>query len=717
MFNRKKEDFVHDSDSEGSDLENHDLENSTNEINLNETDVRTSEDADVGRGRRTDSAGGRGIAERLRDVFRGDGEGDLLFREDDRENSILQWLQALDLQVIGACRADERLKPLLKLNVSNGVAEDRLLAHLSQHFEAAEVGMLARCLCVPLVSIRVGKVIKQGNLLNPTAIRGQLNLILLPSSDLHVSFAGDDGCNERLAVLNSTSESSEVSIEEIFADSSGRSFLVKLPGDQVSYFWCAEKSKSLGAELLGKMKDLLRTKPTLVQLTGISELRLDCFATHLRVYLFGSASATQSDSTCLDVTASEPPESDSSMLPLPLSSKSTRYRSVASHQAKSHSSLYQGSLSPRSNTFKDGFPRNSHLTRGGIRDKYRRRSDSLCTLSTEGPSLPATMNSCVTELSSSGRTGDELSQERREMPLSLPSTIGLSCIPSICPLPLCFPSQLPPPYSSSLLSPYYCWCPPCTSTLQYTVTAPNLPPLSSDSLSLPPLSSLLSVATRSSSSVIPPVKLPVDTSAQTLVPDPLFRFPLPVAPFMTIPSSQQLPTFTPFISDPIVHIPVVDVCSSGQGYLVSPTISTTISPLLPSLVNHSLIPETESVVEKGARDTLRLLISSTQTCPPLMEMLPAVFSGMDENIQCIPGNQPIDTLVNAGSRGLYVGTRDVDGFASSMSVIGIIPFPRAGKKDDDNTCNGTRSRNAQDENVLEDIGGRDYFEDREQLAD
>lgn len=87
------------------------------------------------------------------------------------EDRVLRWLQALDMQVLGACRGDERLKPLLKLDVSNGVAEDRLLAHLSQHFEPAEIGMLARCFCIPLVSIRVGKINKEGNLMRPTPIR------------------------------------------------------------------------------------------------------------------------------------------------------------------------------------------------------------------------------------------------------------------------------------------------------------------------------------------------------------------------------------------------------------------------------------------------------------------------------------------------------------------------------------------------------------------
>ena len=73
-----------------------------------------------------------GLTERLTDILVDQGDGDLLLQRNDREDRVLQWLQALDMQVMGACRADERLKPLLKLNASSGVAEDRLLAHLSQ---------------------------------------------------------------------------------------------------------------------------------------------------------------------------------------------------------------------------------------------------------------------------------------------------------------------------------------------------------------------------------------------------------------------------------------------------------------------------------------------------------------------------------------------------------------------------------------------------------
>ncbi|KAL0003863.1 hypothetical protein SO802_011424 [Lithocarpus litseifolius] len=73
-----------------------------------------------------------GLTERLTCILVDEGVQDLLLQHSDREDHVLQWLQALDLQVMGACHSDERLKPLLKMDASNGVTEDRLLAHLSQ---------------------------------------------------------------------------------------------------------------------------------------------------------------------------------------------------------------------------------------------------------------------------------------------------------------------------------------------------------------------------------------------------------------------------------------------------------------------------------------------------------------------------------------------------------------------------------------------------------
>ncbi|XP_058109257.1 uncharacterized protein LOC131252627 [Magnolia sinica] len=683
MVCSKKEDF--DGSAEGSDHENRAPEDVAE---IEGSDIGSSEPSDASPESRINASQEIGLAERLRDAFRGEGDVDLLIHQDGRQNGVLQWLQALDLQVIGACRADERLKPLLKLNVSGGVDEDRLMAQLSQHFEAPEVGMLARCLCMPLVSIRVGKVIKQGTLLCPTATRGHLNLTLLPSSDLRISFTGDDGCTERLAVLSTISESSAVVIEEISADSSSRSFLVKLPEGQVSYFWCSEKSTLIGAELLTKMKDLLRGKPSLAELTGISESRLNCFAVHLRAYLLGSTSATRLDPTVLPTTslttASNLPELDSNTQSPSTSSKPSRARLASSHLARSHSSLYQNGLSPRSNTFKEGFPRNSSsIIRSGAREKFRRRGDSHCNSSAvDNPPIASISNTSTIQTPLSETENNKCPEHSgycNHLPLSLPETLNGSPHPSsFSPLsyhhlPLSQVSTL----RSSLLSPYYCWCPPCTSSLQYTIT-PNLPSNTTESVSLPPLSSLLS-AGRSSSSWIPPTP-PIDLADMpsldfpSFLPDPLVRFPLPVSSFITMPSSQQIPTFTPLMSDPIVHIPVIDVCSSGQGYLVSagPAISTTISPPLPNLVN-SRIPDAESMVEKSARETLRLLISSTQSSPQLIEMLPAVLTNTDENILCI--HEKKHNAMISGSRGLYSGAQDIDVVTNSVSAMGFDFLP------------------------------------------
>lgn len=44
----------------------------------------------------------------------------------------LKWLQALDLQVVGACRTDERLQLLLRWNVLCFGSDGKLLAHLDQ---------------------------------------------------------------------------------------------------------------------------------------------------------------------------------------------------------------------------------------------------------------------------------------------------------------------------------------------------------------------------------------------------------------------------------------------------------------------------------------------------------------------------------------------------------------------------------------------------------
>ncbi|OIW04090.1 hypothetical protein TanjilG_00650 [Lupinus angustifolius] len=111
----------------------------------------------------------------------------------------------------------------------------------------------------------------------------------LRGSDIRLSFIGDDGKIERLFTLASKSQCAAVVVDEIPTDSSGRSFLVRTPHSRTLYFWCSEKSKLLGVELLAKMRDLMKRKASIAELSGISRSRLDCFASQLRAFLVGSA--------------------------------------------------------------------------------------------------------------------------------------------------------------------------------------------------------------------------------------------------------------------------------------------------------------------------------------------------------------------------------------------------------------------------------------------
>lgn len=83
--------------------------------------------------------------------------------------------------------------------------------------------------------------------------RGNLSLALLPTSDLRISFIGDDGSMERLATLSCEAQSTSLEIGEIYADKSGRSFLLRIADNMVHYYWCSEKSLLLGREMLRKV--------------------------------------------------------------------------------------------------------------------------------------------------------------------------------------------------------------------------------------------------------------------------------------------------------------------------------------------------------------------------------------------------------------------------------------------------------------------------------
>ncbi|TVU40161.1 hypothetical protein EJB05_13611 [Eragrostis curvula] len=525
-------------------------------------------------------------------------------------------------QLMGACRADERLRPLLTLNVSCSAADDRFISHLSQHFEVSEVGMLARCLCVPLVSLRVGKVQRRGDLLCPTATRGKLNLGLLPSSSMRLTFAGDDGYSEQLALLNNRCESEAV-IEEIPADTSGRSFQIRISQSKVYYYWCAEKSKEHGMELLTKMKNLLDGRPTLSDLTGISISRLDAFATHLHTYLLTSSIGDVKSLGSLNESPSTSRAHDLYLQPHPAVSKTSRFRASPVNATKA-SSCYQTRLSPRSGTFKDGVPRTS-CTKVVGKEKLKRRGEWSGASTAPIDANPLVSNSVTLDATDERSNADCARSIVTTVPLDLPPLF-----PSLPSYPLTT-RPLPEVYSEKQFKPYYCWCPPGPS-LQYSVTPLHLPATSVEPLPLPPLSALLSnelppssVSAKLDTTDLPSLNLP------SILHDPLLHLPLPTSSLVPLHGS-QVPTFTPLMSDPIVHIPVIDVCSAGQAYLVScgPSISSTV-PMLPGL---PLLPEAESLVERSARETLMRLIASTPSAngPHLANILPVVVPDFPENI-------------------------------------------------------------------------------------
>ncbi|XAR71953.1 hypothetical protein NMG60_11018415 [Bertholletia excelsa] len=562
------------------------------------TDEDSGADANANSGSSREGDGsviGTGLGERLRRIPVDEGNEDLLLQQGNRGNVFMQFLRSLNLQVMGACRTDERLKPLLKLNVSGDIAEDRLLAHLSQHFEPFEVGILARCLCIPLVSIRAGKINKHGTLFFPTSTRGNLNVTLLATSDLSISFIEDDGHTEILSTLSTGSQCSAVTVEEIMADKSGQSFMINTPDGEVFYFWCSEKSELLGKELLRKLEEILKRKPSLAELTGISESRLDCFATHLRTFVDSLAvnNSTQARSIIAQLCKSAQP--------LPSASNPTCSRHFGS-QSGQITPLYKDCLSPRSRPFKEG------LSQTSMPNHCRNRK------------LP---DASGVHLFSPNSGLESLGK------FSAPPFLGSSA------------SQLPS-VGPSLLSPWYCWCPPIASTLQYPVTCPQLHASLTESLPLPPLASLLSVPT-------PPLNV-------ADVP------PIDIPPLLPKPLSKQIPMFTPLVCDPIVHVPVIDVCSSGPGYLL--TTGPTMSIDMPSLCVKPLIPETESVVERGARETLRLLIgSSSQTNPQFLDV-PSVLRNTEKQ-----------SVVAAGSPGLCLGCKDVGALMSSIFAGELASLP------------------------------------------
>lgn len=415
-----------------------------------------------------------------------------------------------------------------------------------------------------------------------------------------------------------------------------------------------------------QMKDLLNRRPSVAELTGIDESRLECFATYIRAYLVGSAVCGTQPSVSSSVVIS-------TVSPLVNVSKKAQSSSISaskspqllggSSQAPKANSLYQADLI---SSFEEALPGSFLCSSSMTREKLK--------IGAENPLLAADISLTISQLpldTSHSVSGDIVKSVGSNINPFSPGfldSLGKLTIP-------------PSPNSVSqvsftaqpIFSPYYCWCPPGSSTSQQSLSAPEL--LSSN------VSALLTPSFLQS---------PPPTQSINLADLPQLDFPAFLPDSMVClskPASQQIPTFTPLTCDPIVHVPFIDACSAGQGYLLSagPTVPATISPLHPNLV-HPLMPETDSVVEDGARETLRLLLSgSGPTNPPLAGVLPLPAVLADQS--------PSGTFV-AGSRGLFCGTRNVDAIiSSSFTTVGLMSSPKSGWPGDSTSCCGDDSVN------------------------
>lgn len=78
--------------------------------------------------------------------------------------------------------------------------------------------------------------------------------MLLPCSEMRLSFADDVGTVERVAITIPGVESGGISIEELEEDASRRTFVLKdRGGNIINCFWQSEKLKSTGDELITKV--------------------------------------------------------------------------------------------------------------------------------------------------------------------------------------------------------------------------------------------------------------------------------------------------------------------------------------------------------------------------------------------------------------------------------------------------------------------------------
>ncbi|XP_057796789.1 uncharacterized protein LOC131012804 isoform X1 [Salvia miltiorrhiza] len=271
----------------------------------------------------------------------------------------------------------------------------------------------------------------------------------------------------------------------------------------VFYFWCSEKSQYLGNEMLRKMIDLLIRKPSLAELTGISDGRLNFFATQLRAYLHGSVvSKAQSIGVLPSNGPSDDDSFDSSELHYPQSSITCEKRSLFQQYGCRGLMTNLNHLDghyPKSGSFEASLPKSLSFENVTARENLMQVGDGNAS-----PNSLFLASTSDADLSNSiGFAKGKLPKANLVHSFSVLNVVDAFGKP--LDVPLCGPKVQVHSSGPSHLSPQYCWCPPVASVLHYTLRNSQM---STESLHLPPLSSLLASKSSPSLSEVPAMDFP-----------------------------------------------------------------------------------------------------------------------------------------------------------------------------------------------------------------
>lgn len=221
--------------------------------------------------------------------------------------------------------------------------------------------------------------------------------------------------------------------------------------------------------------------------------RLNSFATHLRSYLVGSIVSNAESSGVLPSSGPSGDDSVSSLdLHFPQSSftceKRSQFQQYDLRGSMTDPNPLDG-LYPKPGSFEASLPK-------CLSSKHVTARENLMQVGDDN-ALPNSLFLASTN------------EAKGKLPGGLVNPVAVLHVDAFgkpLDLTLCCPKVQVHSSSSSHLSPHYCWCPPVASTLHYTLGNSKM---STESLHLPPFSSLLTSKSSLSLSEVPAVDFPV----------------------------------------------------------------------------------------------------------------------------------------------------------------------------------------------------------------